>query len=215
MFARAHIGDRHALSSDDNYRTSLGPAMRSIVLYAVLSMAAAGPVDARTDPAERDGAIDIRAASVHLRAHVYRLNADIVWEFSSAAAEALGAGVALTVMVETRVNRERPLFDERVSATETRYVFHKHTLSGQYLLTELETGRTQSFTTIEELVETFGRLREYPMVAKALVPVGHRYRLRLKVRLDIESLPPVLRPLAYLNSGWRMNSGWHSWRLEQ
>jgi len=196
-------------------RATVIRSAKVIGLFALAWTLAAGAAEGRSTRQNEDGAIDIQSASVHLRAHVYRLNADIVCELSSAAVEALSAGVPLTVMVQTEVKRERPLLDERISATETRFQLHKHTLSGRFLLTNMETGRTRNFDTIDELVENFGRLRDYPMVAQTLVPLGHRYRLRLRVSLDIESLPAVLRPLAYLNPGWRVNSGWHSWRLEQ
>ena len=33
------------------------------------------------------------------------------------------------------------------------------------------------------------------------------------VELDVEALPPPLRPIAYTSGAWRLNSDWHKWDI--
>jgi hypothetical protein len=42
---------------------------------------------------------------------------------------------------------------------------------------------------------------------------GRRYTVRLRGRLDIESLPTPVRLLAYVSSAWDMDNEWYKWRL--
>ena len=39
------------------------------------------------------------------------------------------------------------------------------------------------------------------------------YIARIRAYLDIESLPPPMRPQAYFSSNWELTNEWYKWEL--
>ena len=130
--------------------------------------------------------------------------------------EALNNGIPLEFVFEARVHRRRALlWDDTVRSWSWRRELRFHALSGQYLLTsgvEPDRGR-QSFQTLAEALTQAGTLAENLPLATALTEGGN-YRVAVRVHLDIEALPPVLRPVAYTSRAWDLNSGWTMWKAE-
>ena len=58
-----------------------------------------------------------------------------------------------------------------------------------------------------------GELREVPLVDVAVLDKDASYRYRMKVELDIESLPLPMRPMAWFSPVWNLSSGWKEWPL--
>lgn len=129
--------------------------------------------------------------------------------------EALNNGIPLEFVFEARVHRRRALlWDDTVRSWSWRRELRFHALSGQYLLTagaEPERSR-QSFQTLMEALAQAGTLAEDLPLATALSEGN--YRVAVRVHLDIEALPPVLRPVAYTSRAWDLNSGWTMWKAE-
>ena len=157
---------------------------------------------------------EVRDVETRLVDGVYRLDADIDFDFSNESLEALHSGVPLTVMVEMEVLRERLLLDAGVVRVTARYQLHVHALSGQYIATDLATGATRSFRTYPEAVVALGRIRDFPLFDAALLERGESYRLRIRARLDVEALPSPMRLIAYFDSLWHLSSNWRSWELQ-
>lgn len=178
-----------------------------VALTASLTSVSAQPSTSRA------GEFRIADATTELRSEVYWLRATIDYGFSDEAVEALKAGVPLTVVLESQATRVRPLLDEEIAASLARYRLHKHTLSGRYLITRLDTGRVRSFEDPDSLATGLGEVNGLPVVAANLLPEGHRYRLRVRTYLEIDALPSPLKPLAYIDPSWRLDSGWYSWPL--
>ncbi|SRR6056297_2850664 len=149
----------------------------------------------------------VRGAHTYLDEGVYWLDARIDYRFSDRSLEALDSGVALTVVLEIEVERQRAyLWDETVAEITQHYELTLHPLSGRYVVDNLNTGISRTFGTLEEAALFLGRLRRFPLLDAKLAPPGDDYEVVMKARLDIESLPAPLRPLAYLSSQWRLAS---------
>lgn len=157
---------------------------------------------------------DVVSASTRLEGGVYRLNARIDYRFSDAALEALQNGVPLTVELDMEVRRRRPwLWDETVYALTQRFRLEYHTLSRQYLASNLNSGERRGFPTRSGAVRFMGQIADFPFLDKSLLDPDERYEGALRARLDIEALPAPLRLLAYLSDDWRLASEWYSWPL--
>ena len=157
-----------------------------------------------------DPGFAVREAEIRLVGEIYRLDAGIDFAFSRESLEAMENGVPVTVLIEIEVLRERPLLDERIHRVRAGYRLDTHALSDRYVITELRSGQTHTYRSFEDLRAGLGEIRGLPVLERWRLGPGHRYRIRLRARLDIEALPSPLRPLAYLSPLWRLRSDWFS-----
>jgi hypothetical protein len=58
-----------------------------------------------------------------------------------------------------------------------------------------------------------GQIRAIPIAEEAQLDNSHDYQIGIRARLDLDSLPAPLRPIAYISPSWRMSSGWYQWTL--
>jgi len=146
----------------------------------------------------------------------YSLDADIRYELSEAALEALHSGVGLTLMRTIAVMRPRPLlWDKSIVKEQQSHELSYQALTDQYRLTIGDSALIQTFPTLEAALTEIGTLRDIsvPLFGRALREKSEYVGLR--AWLDIESLPVPMRLRAYIFSSWRHNSGWYRWRPKQ
>jgi hypothetical protein len=164
-------------------------------------------------PAQADD-LKVVAADTRLEGQVYLLDARIRYSLSGKALDALHNSVPLTLELQIKVTRERDwLWDQEVASLQQRYQIRYYPLTEQYLVSNLNTGVAQGYRSLDGALSALGDIKGFPLLDDSLLQPGERYLAHLRVRLDIESLPAPLRPLAYLSSGWRLSSKWYSWRL--
>ncbi len=182
----------------------VGVIMLLVNFLPVLS----GPAMAQTDP------FTIRSAHIYLDNKVYLVNADIDYSLTGPVIDALHNGVPLTIelRIELIRNREWPRWDETVAVIKQRYRLRYFALAQHYVLSNLNMDVETSYQTLDAALEALGRLRELPLLDQNLLPSGKDYVARMRVALDIESLPAPLRLLAYLSSRWRLTSEWYTWK---
>jgi hypothetical protein len=157
---------------------------------------------------------DIVSAATRLEGGVYRLHARIDYRFSPPALDALHNGVPLTVELEMEVRRRRAwVWDEMVYALTQRFRIEYHTLSQQYLVSNLNSGERRGFPTRSAALQFMGQISEFPLLDQGLLVPGERYEGALRVQLDREALPAPLRLVAYLSDDWRLSSEWYPWPL--
>lgn len=176
-------------------------------LLAIMSIAVAKP---GVEPG-----FTIRSAATRLVDGVHRLDAIIGFNFSAEAVEAMHNGVAVTVSVDMEVLELGRLWDQGVAAVQARYRIQVHALSRQYLVRNMSTGQTSTHASFEEMVDGLGRIAGFPLLDDQVLEKDAAYRVRIRARLDIESLPTPLRLLAYFRSAWRLSSEWSTWPLER
>ena len=181
-----------------------------LALGAAVLVSAAGHGDPAT-PA--DGAFVVEHAALRPAGGAYVVDARIDFAFSEDNLEAMRNGVALTVIVDIEVRRERgQWWDETLAARQLRYRIETAVLTGRYRVRNVGDG-ARNYRTLEEMTESLGRVESVPIIARELLSAGARYAARIRARLDIEALPSPLRPIAYLSPQWRLNTGWFEWRV--
>lgn len=153
-------------------------------------------------------------ATTRERNGTYLLDVRIEYTFSRQALEALDNGVPIEVELQMRVERtdawfwQKPVLDTRLS-----YLIRFQPLSQLYQVLILDADVQQNFATREAALAAIGELNGLRLVDKEKLDAGKDYVLRLRVKLEIESLPLPLRPLAYLSSAWNLSSEWTAWPL--
>lgn len=146
---------------------------------------------------------------------VYLMDADILYQFSDEALEALENGVPLTLEVHIQLRREGAwIWESDLLDVRLRYRLLHQALHGLYQVSDLANGTQQYFATRKAALTALGRIRDVQLISVEKLQRGERYKLSLRSSLDIEALPLPLRPLAYLSPAWNLSSEWSIWRLQ-
>ena len=180
-----------------------------------LGVAVLVPAAGHGDPATpAGGAFVVERAALRPTVGAYVVDARIDFAFSEDNLEAMRNGVALTVIVDIEVRRERgQWWDETLATRQLRYRIETNVLTGRYRVRDIG-GGARNYRSLEEMTETIGRVESVPVIARDRLSAGAYYAARIRARLDIEALPSPLRPIAYLSPQWRLNSGWFEWQVE-
>ena len=156
----------------------------------------------------------IRSTKVMRVDDSYQMSSVIDFDLNDTVLDALHNGVSLTIETQIRLYRERDwMWDKQVSSISRRYRLRYFALSQLYLLTDLEDDSKRSFLTLEAALYNLGHFHT-TLVERHEVLSGQPHYLRMRIFLDIESLPAPLRPLAYMSSRWRLKSNWYQWTLQ-
>jgi len=145
----------------------------------------------------------------------YLMNAKIEYRFSENVLEALQNGVPITLEIHVQIRRKgawvwtKDLLDFR-----SRYQIRYHALASVYQVLDLQSGNQQNFATQSSALDALGNIADLPLVRSTEMEPGETYILAVRTKLDIESLPLPLRPVAYVTPSWRLNSEWSEWHLE-
>ncbi|MFT5174492.1 MAG: hypothetical protein ACI8W7_002679 [Gammaproteobacteria bacterium] len=146
---------------------------------------------------------------------VHRVHADIAFDFSDEALEAMTNGVALTVAVEMQVLRITQVWDPQVATVKALYRIQSHALSRQYVVKDLSTGESTTYPNFAEMIAQIGHIDGLPLLDDYILDSSEQYRVRLRATLERESLPTPLRLLAYFSRSWRLSSDWTTWPLQR
>jgi hypothetical protein len=158
----------------------------------------------------------IRSVSTHLQDKVYLLDANIDYQFSDTALEALRNGVPLIVLLDIKVEQERSWWwNKTIADLQQGYLLLYHALTEKYIVNNLNSGAQDNYERLSAALNALGKVKDLPILDAHLATAGERYVVHLRTRLDLESLPAPMRPLAYISSDWRLESDWYEWPLQQ
>lgn len=166
-------------------------------------------------PASANGPLfSVHDAKTELVGDIYRLDANLELKLTPEALTALDSGVILTVVLDIEVySPSRYLWDDVLASLEQRYELQYHALSDQYLLRGLNSGSQFVYTTLDAALATLGRIEQLPILDSHLLQANEHYKVRVRSRLDLGSLPVPMQLKAYVSSEWWLSSGWYSWDL--
>ncbi|HEY0720912.1 MAG TPA: DUF4390 domain-containing protein [Gammaproteobacteria bacterium] len=181
-------------------------ALPRVVLLALLLLAASS--------AHASG-FSIGEVNTRLVDQVYVMDANVELEFSKRALEALASGVPLTLRMDIEVQRSRNwLPDETIATLEQYYQLTYHALSNSYLVRNLNSGALYVYPSQESAIEALGEIRGFPLLDAKLIVPDADYKVEMRVKLDIDSLPSPLKLVAYVFPDWHLSSTWSAWSLQ-
>ena len=158
--------------------------------------------------------IKVKNAETLLADKVYYLNADVDYQFSGAALEALQNGVPLVVVLEIEINRQRDyLWSENIASLRQRYQLTYEALTGRYVVTNLNSGADAYYPTRAAAIAALGDVDHVPLLDAGLIDDRQRYSVALHMSLDLDALPVPMRVMVYFSSDWRLSSEWYTWPL--
>ena len=156
----------------------------------------------------------IENANTELVDQVYILNAKLKYGFSKDALQALENGVSLILVLDIEVIKPRRyMWDEEIATLEQRYELQYLALANQYRLANKNSGASHLYPTLEDALASLEKINGLPLIDAHLLNKNERYKVQVRSRLDIDSLPVPLRLSAYFSGDWWLTSGWYSWDL--
>lgn len=170
-----------------------------------------------SSPGHAEPAFEIKHAETILIDKVYHINANMKYRFSDEALNALKNGVPLIILLDIEVEKKRGWWwvNKNVATLEQGYLLLYHALSEKFVLHNLNSGTQENYSTLDSALYALGNLQQLPILDADLLEKDADYIFRIRSYLDIESLPPPMRPLAYVSSQWQLESDWYTWILNQ
>ena len=157
----------------------------------------------------------IQSAQTRQHEQVFLLDSQIDFAFSEEAQKALQSGIPIIILLDIRVEQQRSWWwNKTVAELQQGYLLLYHALTEKYIVNNLNSGAQTDYTSLTATLSTLGRIEGLPLIDTALLNKGNHYLVRLRARLDIESLPAPMRPLAYISSDWQLTSDWYTWPLQ-
>ncbi|HYQ71193.1 MAG TPA: DUF4390 domain-containing protein [Gammaproteobacteria bacterium] len=163
--------------------------------------------------ADEQGEFQVDDAHAWSEGSVQMLDAQFAVRLSTGAKEALENGVPLVLEFQVQLVKTHKWFWDTVDIelTQRRQVQY-HALSRSYLVRDLVAGTQGNYRRLDDALRAAGSIQDLTLT-RAPLEAGHRYLIRIRGSLDIESLPTPVRLFAYVSSAWDMQSEWYSWPL--
>jgi Domain of unknown function (DUF4390) len=160
--------------------------------------------------------VTVKNADASLLGENYMLNADITYQLSDKAIEALNNGVSLFWTYQFSVKEQRNyVWDKTLTEKSFRYRIQYHALLNMYRVRNENNGAVENFSTLQATLDLLSTLRAFPLIEKAKITENKQYIAGMKVTFERDALPLPLRPVAYLNPQWYLSSDWYVWTLKK
>jgi hypothetical protein len=160
----------------------------------------------------------VSSVEAHVVGQTLSLRGAIDLGLTPAVEEAVSNGIPIELAIDVRLYRYRPfIWDEKVAAWTLRRELRFYALTGQYLINARSGAPVarESFLSLGEALGQVGLLEDLALALPTALLPDADYRLELRAALNIEALPPLLRPVAYTSRAWDLNSGWTTWRVQR
>ncbi|MGZ5623159.1 MAG: DUF4390 domain-containing protein [Methylobacter sp.] len=158
--------------------------------------------------------VEVKSAEITTQDNSYMLSADIDYQLSARAKEALQNGVPLYWDIHIKTFQQRNYFwDKTLGNSSIRYRIQYHALLNMYRVRNEGSGELYNFSTLSAALDLMSTIHDYRVMDKSNSAPGERYAVGIKVTLDRDALPLPLRPIAYTNPQWYLSSDWTLWPL--
>lgn len=150
-----------------------------------------------------------------LSAHTYRLysvyylDAKAQIPLDGTLRNALTNGVSVVIAYDIQIIHPRGWwFDDTVATLTQSYRLRYHALSRRFLVDNLNTGISRSFSRLNEALRSIADLNRLPLLDQTLLAKRRHYVVDVRVRVDSGDYPLPLRVRAFLDGAWRPSSDW-------
>jgi hypothetical protein len=165
-------------------------------------------------------ATEVQQAEISIRGTQYVLSADIDYQLSDTAKEALQSGVPLFWTVRIKLVQQRAvLWAKTLMDTSIRYRLQYHALLNMYRVVIVQadsteqSGDTHNFSTLSGALDSMANLHNLPLIDISAIQSDKQYFVHIKAQFERDVLPLPLRPIAYTDPQWYLSSDWTVWPL--
>ena len=152
---------------------------------------------------------EVKNAEITLQGGNYVLSADIVYQLSAKAKDALQNGVPLFWDIQVKMVQHRDvLWNKTLADLVIRYRIQYHALLNMYRVRNEGNGEVYNFSTLSAALGLMSTIRDFRLQEKTGLAPDTKYLCAVKVSFDREALPLPLRPIAYIDPQWYLSSEW-------
>ena len=160
-----------------------------------------------------DGVLEVRSAYVNVDHGVFLLHARVDYPGGPSVRDALRDGVSLDFDLDVRVDRERRFWlNAGVVDLTLRRELSYHAVSDRYVVRDSRSGDQESFATLEEALDSLGRVDAWPILVEPQLGGGN-YTISVRAGVRRGHLPASLRALLFWTDDWARQSEWYTWTL--
>lgn len=156
----------------------------------------------------------INSTHMYIENNTYYLDASYDLELSEEAYKALRHGISFEIHAHFQLRLKRTwLWDKTIIEKQLIYKLEHKPLTENFLTIDLKTGLRHSYDNLDAALNHIKNISKMTLFDQDLIIKNKTYIARIRVFLDLESLPPPMRPQAYFSPNWNLASGWYEWEL--
>lgn len=157
-----------------------------------------------------------KSAQTYRENDTYYLDAAYDFDLTEEAYRALRHGISFEIHAHFQLRMKRKwLWDKLITEKMLIYKLEHKPLTENYLTINLTTGLRHSYDSLDAALNHIKQISKLSLFDRALLSENKTYVAQIRAFLDIESLPPPMRPQAYFSSSWDIASEWYRWELIQ
>jgi hypothetical protein len=158
----------------------------------------------------------VKSANMHLKGDVFFLNAVFDIHLPPYITTAIDQGFNLPLVIEIEFYRYESLwFNEQVTYIKQQYQLNYHPLLDAVSVFDVNSGRRQYFSSIDEAVEQLSVILDFPVLDKNNLKEQESYVARLRIGVDQSELPVPLKSSSLWKNNWALTSEWYEWEITQ
>lgn len=186
-----------------------------VVLLSFVSSLATAQSSTSNEP---PGQVLIQNLSDYHHDQLLKANAQIEIQLPKRMRDALKHEIPLTFETEFELNEKFNFLGINLNRNRTHILYktklYYFTYNQLYFITNLRNGRTQSFESLKEALNTLGTIDNFTITDLAELHPNTLYTLKLRLKFDPWELPSPLLIETLTSSDWHLFSGWHSVKIK-
>lgn len=144
----------------------------------------------------------------------YVLDARVKFELDGDVLDALNHGVDLNIAFLVRVKAERRWLWGRLNKRDAiNFKLGRRPLSNVYVVSG-RAGRRQ-FDDLENALKYLGTIDDHLLLDNAELNNEQHLTGLFRARLNVDNLPPPLRPVSFILNKWQLSSPWRRWTIRR
>lgn len=164
------------------------------------------------------GQVLIQNLSDYHHDQLLKANAQIDIQLPKRMRDALKHEIPLTFETEFELNEKFNFLGINLNRNRVHILYrtklYYFTYNQLYFITNLRNGRTQSFESLKEALNTLGTIDNFTITDLAELHPNTLYTLKLRLKFDSWDLPSPLLIETLTSSDWHLSSGWHSVKIK-
>ena len=159
---------------------------------------------------------EIKNIDVFIQDGQYLLSADLSYQLSPKAMEALQNGVSLLWTVHLRLKLPNAWIGSKTLAEmQIRYRLQYQALLNMFRVTNENLGEKRNYSSLTAALEAMSAIRHLSLINKDVVQPSQHPEIEMKISFERDTLPLPLRLSAYVNQQWYLSSDWTTWPLKK
>jgi len=158
--------------------------------------------------------VNINSSITYIDNNTYYLDASSELNLTEESYRALRQGISFEIHTNFQLLKKRKwLWNKIIFKKKLIYRLEHKPLTENFLVTNLNTGIVNYYKNLDAAVNAICNISKMKLFNKNVLQKNIKYLARIRLYLDIDSLPSPLRPRAYFSSDWDISSQWYRWEI--